>query len=109
MKEILQGKENEFIGVKIGVKRRMFHNNNIYNNLKLFYNLFSTIHLGGCNGYSYTMNYASTEDMTNGKFEVVKIKTESNLYVLVDKKAVFFLVGTSMHWEVSILKIYSYT
>ena len=55
------------------------------------------------------MNYASTEDMTNGKFEVVKIKTESNLYVLVDKKAVFFLVGTSMHWEVSILKIYSYT
>ena len=46
------------------------------------------------------MNYATVEDKTSGKFEVVKVKGEDNVYVLVDKKAVFFLVGTSMHWEV---------
>lgn len=50
------------------------------------------------------MNYATEEDKTSGKYEVVKVQGEGNhhnrLFVLVDKKAVFFLVGTSMHWEV---------
>ena len=53
--------------------------------------------LGGCNGYSYTMNYAKTEDLISKKDEVV---TANDVTVLVDPKAIFYIAGTVMDFEV---------
>ena len=52
---------------------------------------------GGCNGYSYTMNYANIEDVNSKKDEVV---VANDVTVLVDPKAVFFIAGTVMDFEV---------
>lgn len=43
------------------------------------------------------MNYATTEDVASKKDEVVNAH---GVYVLVDPKAIFFLVGTVMDYEV---------
>lgn len=52
---------------------------------------------GGCNGYSYTMNYAKPEDIQAKKDEQV---VENGVTVLVDPKAVFYIAGTVMDYEV---------
>ncbi|XP_053680037.1 iron-sulfur cluster assembly 1 homolog, mitochondrial [Anopheles nili] len=65
IKQLLEGK-NEYIGLKVGVRQR------------------------GCNGLSYTLDYASTKDKMDE--EVI----QDGVKVLIDKKAQLSLLGTEM-------------
>ena len=96
--------KDDVVGIKVSVKRSklaltkfsLFH---VWSNiLSASLTAFDTIHLlGGCNGYSYTMNYAKTEDLKSKKDEVV---TANDVTVLVDPKAIFYIAGTVMDFEV---------
>lgn len=49
----------------------------------------------GCNGYSYTMNYAEGNDDKLKNYELVH---DYDVNVYIDPKAIFFLVGTEMDY-----------
>ncbi len=68
IQELLSSKDDA-AGVRVSVRRR------------------------GCNGYSYTMNYVTQNDVVTAKDEVVNAY---GITVLVDPKAIFFIVGTTM-------------
>src|ERR1044072_9362659 len=69
IRDILQKSEGRYIGVRVGVKN------------------------GGCAGMSYTMDYAEN---TGPMDEVVEDK---GVRILIDPKAVMFLVGTEMDYK----------
>ena len=48
----------------------------------------------GCNGYSYVMNYA--EDETKGRLD--ELVEERGVRVIVESKALMFLIGTEMDY-----------
>ena len=69
IRDILAQSEGRYIGVRVGVKN------------------------GGCAGMSYTMDYAEAQGPLD---EVVEDK---GVRILVDPKAVMFLVGTEMDFR----------
>ena len=69
VKEIIAKAERPIVGVRVGVKN------------------------GGCAGMSYTMEYAES---VNALDEVVEDK---GVKVLIDPKAVLFLLGTEMDFQ----------
>lgn len=71
VREIVENSDERFIGLRVGVKN------------------------GGCAGMSYTMDYA--EDVLPSD-EVVEDK---GVTVLIDPKAVLFLLGTEMDFQTS--------
>jgi iron-sulfur cluster assembly protein len=70
IKEIMAKAERPFAGVRVGVKN------------------------GGCAGMSYTMEYA---DKINPADEVIEDK---GIMLMIDPKAVMFLLGTEMDYKV---------
>ncbi len=68
MSEIMSSAENNYIGVKIGVKN------------------------GGCAGMEYTMDYATE---TAPLDEVVE---ENGIKILIDPKAILFLIGAEIDY-----------
>ncbi len=66
MGEIMAAAEENYIGVKIGVKN------------------------GGCAGMEYTMNYATEAGPLDEMVE------ENGIKVLIDPKAILFLIGTQI-------------
>ncbi len=74
VREIMANKGDEIAGVRVGVEN------------------------GGCAGMAYTMEYASESNPTD---EVVEDK---GVTLFIDPKAVLFLLGTQMDYEVTKLK-----
>lgn len=68
IREIMEESDGRFIGVRVGVKN------------------------GGCAGMSYTMDYAESQNQLD---EVVEDK---GVRILIDPKAVMFLIGTEMDY-----------
>src|SRR3569832_2573745 len=69
IRDILDKSEGRYIGVRVGVKN------------------------GGCAGMSYTMDYAEEQGPLD---EVIE---EKGVRILVDPKAVMFLIGTEMDFK----------
>ncbi|PQA88972.1 HesB/IscA family protein [Hyphococcus luteus] len=68
MQEIMSAADENYIGVKIGVKN------------------------GGCAGMEYTMDYATEQAALD---EVVE---ENGIKILIDPKAILFLIGTEVDY-----------
>ena len=74
VREIIANSREDVAGLRVGVKN------------------------GGCAGMAYTMDYASESDPLD---EVVEDK---GVKIFIDPKAVLFLLGTEMDYEVTKLK-----
>jgi len=71
VQEIIENSEKPIAGLKIGVKN------------------------GGCAGMEYTLDYAETIDPG------VDVVEDNGIKIVIDPKAILFLLGTEMDYEVS--------
>ena len=69
IRDIMEKSEGRYIGVRVGVKN------------------------GGCAGMSYTMDYAESQGPLDEMIE------DKGVRILIDPKAVMFLVGTEMDFK----------
>lgn len=69
VRSIMDGADRDYIGLRLGLKS------------------------GGCAGFTYSMDYA---EEVNPMDEVVEDK---GVRVLIDPKAILYLLGTEMDWE----------
>lgn len=69
IRDIMEKSEGRYIGVRVGVKN------------------------GGCAGMSYTMDYAESQ----GPFD--EVIEDKGVRILIDPKAVMFLIGTEMDFR----------
>ncbi|MEQ9144599.1 MAG: iron-sulfur cluster assembly accessory protein [Parvibaculaceae bacterium] len=69
VKSIMSNADKDYVGVRIGVEK------------------------GGCAGMAYTMDYAEEVAPLD---EVIEDK---GVRILIDPKAILFLIGTEMDWE----------
>src|SRR5215831_7599582 len=69
IRDILEKSDGRYVGVRVGVKN------------------------GGCAGMSYTMDYAEEQ----GQFD--EIIEDKGVRILIDPKAVMFLIGTEMDFR----------
>jgi iron-sulfur cluster assembly protein len=69
IRDIMEKSEGRYIGVRVGVKN------------------------GGCAGMSYTMDYAESQGPLDEMIE------DKGVRILIDPKAVMFLVGTEMDFR----------
>ncbi len=74
VRAIMEKSDKEFVGVRVGVTN------------------------GGCAGMEYTMDYAEVQEPLD---EIVEDK---GVKILIDPKAVLFLLGTEMDYEVKKLE-----
>ena len=74
VKDIMARAEQNYVGVRIGVKN------------------------GGCAGMEYTMDYAVEASPLDEAVE------DKGVQILIDPKAVLFLLGTEMDYETSLLE-----
>ena len=74
VREIMAGSDKPIAGIKVGVKN------------------------GGCAGMEYTMGYADTVE----KFD--EVVEDKGVKILIDPKAILFLLGTEMDYKVDKLK-----
>ena len=55
----------------------------------------------GCNGKTYTMNYADEKDI--GKYD--EIVEQDNVKVIIDSKALLSIVGTKMNYTCNTIRL----
>ena len=74
VRQIMAGSDRPLVGIKVGVKN------------------------GGCAGMEYTMGYAEAAE----KFD--EVVEDKGVKILIDPKAILFLLGTQMDYKVDKLK-----
>jgi iron-sulfur cluster assembly protein len=74
VREIMENSDKPIVGIKVGVKN------------------------GGCAGMEYTMGYADAVE----KFD--EVVEDKGVMILIDPKAILFLLGTEMDYKVDKLK-----
>ena len=99
IKELLQGESARgAIGIRLGVKRRTCNVHIlaffvIHFLLTNFHSSYLTA--GGCNGLSYTLNYAFERHEKEEEMQA------HGITVFIEPMALFNVVGTTMDWEES--------